>query len=131
MRDAMERELTGLSYQRVIETIRRANVIAATTELDALLDQMLDLFVEVAHAEAGTLYLYDADTDELVFKVVKGDQHSQGLIGTRFPAARGIAGAALHQRRPLFIDDVAADARWDRRIGELSELRLKTMYCLP
>lgn len=127
----MERQLTGLSYQRVIETIRRANAIAATTELDALLDQMLDLFVEVAHAEAGTLYLYDADTDELVFKVVKGDRHSHGLIGTRFPAARGIAGAALHQRRPLFIDDVAADARWDRRIGELSELQLKTMYCLP
>src|SRR4051794_30952083 len=110
---AMERELMSLSYQRVIETIRRANAIAANNELDALLDQMLDLFVEVAHAEAGTLYLYDAETDELVFKVVKGNSHSRGLIGTRFPAARGIAGAALRQRHPLFIDDVSADARWD------------------
>src|SRR6266496_3252421 len=127
----MERELTGLNYQRVIETIRRANAIAANNELDALLDQMLDLFVEVAHAEAGTLYLYDAETDELVFKVVKGDSQSRGLIGTRFPATRGIAGAALRQRGPLFIDDVSADERWDRRVGELSELRLKTMYCLP
>src|SRR6266508_2233382 len=127
----MERELTGLNYQRVIETIRRANAIAANNELDALLDQMLDLFVEVAHAEAGTLYLYDAETDELVVKVVKGDSQSRGLIGTRFPATRGIAGAALRQRGPLFIDDVSADERWDRRVGELSELRLKTMYCLP
>jgi HD-GYP domain-containing protein (c-di-GMP phosphodiesterase class II) len=127
----MEREMTGLSYHRVIETIRRANAIAANNELDALLDQMLDLFVEVAHAEAGTLYLYDAETDDLVFKVVKGDSRSRGLIGTRFPAARGIAGAALRQRQPLFIHDVSADSRWDRRVGELSELRLKTMYCLP
>jgi len=127
----MEREVTGLSYQRVIETIRRANAIAANNELDALLDQMLDLFVEVAHADAGTLYLYDAETDELVFKVVKGDSRSRSLIGTRFPATRGIAGAALRQRHPLFIPDVAADPRWDRRVGELSALHLKTMYCLP
>src|SRR5918911_765633 len=98
----MERELTGLNYQRVIETIRRANAIAANHELDALLDQMLDLFLEVANAEAGTLYLYDAETDELVFKVVKGDLQSHAMIGQRFPAARGIAGAALRERRPLF-----------------------------
>jgi len=127
----MEREMTGLSYQRVIETIRRANAIAANNELDALLDQMLDLFVEVVHAEAGTLYLYDAESNELVFKVVKGDSQSRGFIGNRFPATRGIAGAALRQRHPLFIHDVAADPRWDRRVGELSEMRLKTMYCLP
>jgi HD-GYP domain-containing protein (c-di-GMP phosphodiesterase class II) len=127
----VERELTGLSYQRVIETIRRANAIAANNELDALLDQMLDLFVEVANAEAGTLYLYDAETDELVFKVVKGDAMSRGMLGKRFPAARGIAGATLRERRALFIDDVTADARWDRRLGELSALKLKTMYCLP
>ena len=94
----MDRELTSFDYRRVIDTIRRANAIAANNDLDALLDQMLDLFVEVASAEAGTLYLYDADTDELIFKVVKGDPHSQALVGTRFPAARGIAGAALHAR---------------------------------
>jgi HD-GYP domain-containing protein (c-di-GMP phosphodiesterase class II) len=127
----VERELTSSGYRRVIDAIRRANTIAATNELDALLDQMLDLFVEVASAAAGTLYLYDADRDELIFKVVKGDPHSRGLIGTRFPAARGIAGAALHGRAPIFIPHVADDPRWDRRLGELSELRLETMYCLP
>jgi HD-GYP domain-containing protein (c-di-GMP phosphodiesterase class II) len=127
----MTHELTSISYQRVIQTIRRANTIAANNELDALLDQMLDLFVEVAHAEAGTLYLYDGDTDELVFKVVKGDPSSQRLIGQRFPATRGIAGAALRERQPVFIPDVSADPRWARRIGELSDIQLKTMYCLP
>jgi HD-GYP domain-containing protein (c-di-GMP phosphodiesterase class II) len=127
----VNRELTSSGYQRVIDAIRRANAIAANNQLDALLDQMLDLFVEVAHAEAGTLYLYDAATDEMVFKVVKGDPHSQSMLGTRFPAARGIAGAALHTRVPEFIADVASDPRWDRQFGELSRLRLATMYCLP
>ena len=120
----MNRELTSFDYRRVIDTIRRANAIAANNDLDALLDQMLDLFVEVASAQAGTLYLYDAEADELIFKVVKGDPHSQALVGTRFPSARGIAGAALHAHAPIFIPDVAADPRWDRRIGELSGLKL-------
>lgn len=127
----MESKLTSLSYQRAIDTIRRANAIAANHELDALLDQMLDLFIEVVDAEAGTLYLYDPATDELVFKVVKGDPHSRSLLGQRFPAARGIAGAALRQRQPIFIDDVETDPRWERRIGGLAQLRLHTMYCLP
>ncbi len=127
----MDNQLTSIDYRRVIATIRRANAIAANNDLDALLDQMLDLFVEVASAEAGTLYLYDADSDELIFKVVKGDPHSQVLVGTRFPSTRGIAGAALHAHAPIFIPDVAADPRWDRRIGELSAIQLTTMYCLP
>jgi HD-GYP domain-containing protein (c-di-GMP phosphodiesterase class II) len=127
----VERELTSSGYRRVIDAIRRANTIAASNELDALLDQMLDLFVEVANAEAGTLYLYDSATDELIFKVVKGDLHSLSLLGTRFPSSRGIAGAALHGHVPLFIPDVTADSRWDRRGGALSELRLTTAYCLP
>jgi HD-GYP domain-containing protein (c-di-GMP phosphodiesterase class II) len=127
----VKRDLTSFDYRRVIDTIRRANAIAANNDLDALLDQMLDLFVEVASAEAGTLYLYDPATDELIFKVVKGDPHSQALVGNRFPSGRGIAGAALHAHAPIFVPDVAADPRWDRRIGELSGLQLTTMYCLP
>ncbi len=127
----MERELTSSSYRRVIDTIRRANAIAANSELDSLLDQMLDLFVEVANAQAGTLYLYDSATSELIFKVVRGDPHSQGFVGMRFPASRGIAGAALRTCEPIFVPDVAADPRWDRRIGELADLPLTTMYCLP
>lgn len=127
----MDREGGQPSYQRIIDVVQRANQIAASTELDALLDRMLDLFVEVAKAEAGTLYLYDAESDELVFKVVKGDPHSQRLLGTRLPATRGIAGAALRGGTPIFIADVTHDPRWERGLSELSELQLRTMYCLP
>src|SRR5262245_9212766 len=120
----MEREVQSPSYQRITDIIQRANQIATSTQLDALLDQMLELFVEVADANAGTLYLYDPVRNVLVFKVVKGDPSSQGMVGTAFPAERGLAGAALQGREPIFIPDVEQDARWDRRLGELSALRL-------
>jgi HD-GYP domain-containing protein (c-di-GMP phosphodiesterase class II) len=127
----VEREVGLPNYQRVTDIVRRANQIAVSTQLDALLDQMLELFVEVADAEAGTLYLYDADRNALIFKVVKGDAASLSMLGTVFPADHGIAGATLQSNQPIFIPDVEQDARWDRRLGELSTLRLRTMYCLP
>src|SRR4029453_4928757 len=99
--------------------IQRANQIATNTALDDLLDQMLDLFLQVVGAEAGTLSLYDAASADLVFKVVKGDRHSQSMIGTRFSASLGIAGAVLRAGQPVFIQDVEGDPRWDRRLGEL------------
>jgi hypothetical protein len=39
--------------------LTRANQIASSTELDDLLDQMLDLIIEVCGGLAGTLYLLD------------------------------------------------------------------------
>ena len=121
----------GPSYQQIIEIIRRANQIAVGARMEELLDQALDLFVEVASGHAGTLYLYDSGRDELIFRVVKGDPRSRELIGRRFPAQHGLAGAALHERAPIFVPDIAHDPRWDRSFNELSSLRLRSVYCLP
>lgn len=120
-----------LSLQQVIAIIQQANQIAATTELDALLDQMLDLLISVTNGEAGTLYLYDEQHHELIFMVVKGNAASQPLVGRRFSAERGVAGLALRQSRPIFVDDVTNDARWDAEVGEMAQRDLRTLYCLP
>jgi HD-GYP domain-containing protein (c-di-GMP phosphodiesterase class II) len=117
--------------QQYVEVIQQANLIAANTELDALLDKMLGLLIGVTQAEAGTLYLYDAETHELEFKVVHGSAASVRLVGARISADRGVAGMALRSAGPLFIEDVANDPRWDRAIGELAGMRLRTMYCMP
>lgn len=117
--------------QRYVEVIQRANQIAASTQLDDLLDQMLDLIIAVSEAEAGTLYLYDAERHELIFKVVKGSAASEGLVGNRIDAERGVAGYALRYAQPVYVADVANDPRWDRALGELAGLRLRSMYCLP
>ncbi len=120
-----------IDYRRVVEIMQQALQIAEDTNLDSLLARTLDLFVEAAGAEAGTLYLYDSVRHELVFQVVRGDESSRDLIGTRIPADRGIAGASLLAGQPLFIPDVSKDPRWYTRIGELAQMRLETMYCLP
>ncbi len=123
--------MDGPSYQRIIDIIQKVNRIAVGTRLEDLLDRALDLFLEVACAEAGTLYLYDAAGDELIFRVVRGDPDSQRLIGARLPSDQGIAGAALWSGEPLFVPDITRDPRWNRTLGELNTLRLSSVYCLP
>jgi HD-GYP domain-containing protein (c-di-GMP phosphodiesterase class II) len=117
--------------QSFVEVIERANKIAASTELDDLLDQILDLLIAITQAEAGTLYLYEEQARALVFKVVKGSPASTRLVGKRIDAERGIAGATLRQRAPLFVQNVADDPRWERSIGELTEMQLRTLYSVP
>ena len=46
----MDRELTSFDYRRVIDTIRRANAIAANNDLDALLDQLSGAGLNVVRA---------------------------------------------------------------------------------
>jgi HD-GYP domain-containing protein (c-di-GMP phosphodiesterase class II) len=117
--------------QQYVEVIQRANQIAASTQLDQLLEQMLGLIIEITRAQAGTLYLYDATSDELVFKVVQGDSASERLVGTRVSATRGLAGHALSSGQAVFTNDLVNDPRWDKHLGAVSELRLRTAYCLP
>lgn len=118
-------------FHHYVEVISQANQIAAATELDDLLEKMLDLLIIVTEAEAGTLYLYEEASHALVFKVVKGSESSRRLVGSRIGADRGVAGYALARGRPLFVSDVAANPHWDRNLGELAGLPLHTMYCVP
>ncbi|NTW01328.1 MAG: GAF domain-containing protein [Oscillochloris sp.] len=117
--------------QQYIEVIQQANQIAASTELDALLDKMLGLIISVTAAEAGTLYLYDATTHELEFKVVHGNTSSRRLVGARINADRGIAGVALRRAAPIFINDITNDPCWDRTTGDMAGIHLHTVYCVP
>jgi HD-GYP domain-containing protein (c-di-GMP phosphodiesterase class II) len=120
-----------LDQHRLISILQRALQLAEGNNLGQLLAGTLDLFVEVSQAEAGTLYLYDAARDELIFKEVRGDESSRALINTRLSARRGLSGAALQAQQPMFVDDVRNDARWDSHTAAIAQLELRTVYCLP
>lgn len=103
--------------------LARANELASSTELDDLLDQMLDLIISVCKGNAGTLYLLDSERDELEIKVVEGPGSDQSLVGRRIKSNLGIAGATMQEARPIVIEDLASDPRWQRLSSNLIELR--------
>ena len=60
-----------------------------------------------------------SSSEELEFRAVSGQ--GQGILeGTRFPAARGLAGFALASRQSLAVEDVTRDPRFARDVAERS-----------
>jgi putative nucleotidyltransferase with HDIG domain len=113
---------------QLFRILAQANQIASNTELDDLLEQMLDLIVCVCGGDAGTLYLLDQETNELVFKVVYGGEESRKLVGERFSADTGIAGTTLIEARPVIVEDLQNDPRW---LGTKTSRFLRNSLSIP
>jgi len=75
--------------------------LTSTLELEPLLQHILENSVSILNCEAGSLFLVDEQTDDLVFKVTAGPPSSSELIGQRVPAGSGIVGRAAKARQPV------------------------------
>lgn len=74
--------------------------LTSTLELNPLLQNILENAVGILNCEAGSLFLVDEETDELVFRVTVGPVASN-LIGKRLPPGTGIVGRAVQTRRTV------------------------------
>ncbi|MHB8595518.1 MAG: GAF domain-containing protein [Ktedonobacteraceae bacterium] len=107
-----------------------AGILGAPTEHLELLEQIVQITKHVLRAHAGTLYLVDEHTEELVFEVALGER-SDMLRGTRLPIGQGIAGWVAASGQALAITDVQQDPQWVQGIGQRLGYAPKTMLAMP
>ncbi len=103
------------------ETERRARQLAtlnditrqltSTLETEPLLRTILESAVTILNCEAGSLFLVDEQTDELIFSVTVGGA-GNNLIGQRLPPGSGIVGKAVASRLPVIENDVTSSSAW-------------------
>ncbi|MFB7664179.1 GAF domain-containing protein [Kitasatospora sp. NPDC056138] len=83
--------------------------------------ELLASVVQVARsifgAAASSVFLFDRERDELVFEAVSGEGE-EFLIGTRFPAHRGIAGWVVDTGEPVTVDDLADSTLFAQDLAE-------------
>jgi len=94
-----------------------AGVVGSEDSFRALLAAIVEVARSIFGAKASSIVLLDAETDELVFEAVVGEGE-ETLLGTRYPAGRGISGWVLATRTPLVIEDVRDDPRFARDVAE-------------
>src|SRR5207244_3253572 len=91
--------------------------IADVLSLDVLLERLIEVITEALAADRSTLYLFDAETNELFSRVAQGGLRNE----IRFPSHLGIAGTVFTTGQAIIIPDAYADARFnqevDRRTG--------------
>ncbi|MHC1744376.1 MAG: PP2C family protein-serine/threonine phosphatase [Syntrophobacteraceae bacterium] len=113
------------------ECFKIAGVINSSLELDEVLELIMSSSRAVLKAEACSLLLADAATDELVFTVAQGPVADQLRDTYRVKKGSGIAGYVFETGEPLLIEDVYNDPRFhpgfDRRTG----YRTRSMLCAP
>jgi GAF domain-containing protein len=88
-----------------------AGVLASEPAHRQLLTSVAETARAIFAAKAASIFLYDEDSDELVFEAVAGSG-GDSLLGRRFPSSTGIAGWVLVTRQPLVIEDVTSDPRF-------------------
>ena len=94
-----------------------AGVVGSEESFRALLSAIVEVARSIFGAKASSILLLDAETEELVFEAVAGEGE-ETLLGTRFPAGKGIGGWVLATRTPLVIEDVRDDPRFARDVAE-------------
>lgn len=99
--------------------------LAAPFDLKAMLEEVVAAAKQVLSAERGSVWLYDAATDELVLEV------ATGIAPVRVPSGRGLVGACAHQRSIINVPDCYADPRFDARVDRESGYRTRCMLTLP
>lgn len=97
--------------------------LTSTLDLDPLLQNILENAVGILNCEAGSLFLVDDQTGELVFRVTVGPVASN-LVGKRLPPGTGIVGRAVQTRGPVIEnEDQNSDSRFkgvDQQTGFVS-----------
>ena len=76
-------------------------------------------------AEAGTVWQFDPDTNELELRVARG------LDPIRVPADRGIVGECVRTRATINVPDCYTDPRFNPDIDKASGTRTRCMLTLP
>ena len=112
---------------KVGATLRAVGVALGSLDLDQLLELILDKITEAVDADRATLYLLDEANDELVSRIVQGDE----VRSIRLQIGHGIAGHVARTGRPLHVRDAYADRRFNPEWDMLSGYRTRSILAAP
>jgi putative methionine-R-sulfoxide reductase with GAF domain len=104
--------------------------LSAPTEHSALLQQIVQAAMHVLNARAGSLYLVEEESEQLVWEVALGERASQ-LVGQRIPLGQGVAGWVAATGQAIAVADVQQDPRWAQDVGRAVGYAPKTMLAMP
>jgi signal transduction histidine kinase/putative methionine-R-sulfoxide reductase with GAF domain len=117
-----------LREMRVSKALREVGVALGTTlDLDRLLELILDKITEALEADRATLYLLDETNDELVSRIVQGND----VRSIRLKIGHGIAGHVARTGKPLHVRDAYNDPRFNAEWDMLSGYRTKSILAAP
>ncbi len=114
--------------QRVGTALRDVGLALGTTlDLDQVLELILSKLTDAVEADRATLYLLDENKDELISRIVQGEE----VRSIRLKVGAGIAGHVARTGKPLHVRDAYKDARFNPEWDMLSGYRTRSILACP
>lgn len=135
--DEIERLRRRLADERLAEDLRSALITAGTAGTISspvshshLLEMVVETAANVISANAASLFLIDAESEELVFEVALG-QKAEEVKKFRVPLGHGIAGLVAVSGQPMAISDAQSDPRQASDIAKTVGYAPQSILCVP
>jgi sigma-B regulation protein RsbU (phosphoserine phosphatase) len=117
--------------KRLLKALEISHLIAGELKLPQLLKQIMKHTRAIMDAEACSLFLLDEQTNELVFNVCSGEKEAQLKEICRLPMGEGIAGWCAQRGETVRVDDVYADAHFEKAFDRQTHFVTRNMISIP
>lgn len=116
--------------ERLVDALYRiVRTIQNVEDLQVLLRAIMEESKSLLNCEASSLFLYDAEKNDLYFEVVVGG--SEGVRELRVPMGQGIVGAAARDNKTLIVQDTSADTRHFKKADSSSGFVTRNLVATP
>lgn len=109
--------MSQISPNRLARMLDVSRELNSTIGLDALLNKIIDEAASLTNAEAASILLLDPYTRELRFRATSGEMPPE-VANTPVPLNSSIAGTVLTTKKPLIVNDVSQDSRWNPQVSQ-------------
>jgi len=126
--DTGAHDQNGNSIPVLVSLLRVGQAMAAERDLDKLLQLIREETEKALQADRCTVFLYDADTNELWSRVASGLDETEEI---RFGANHGLAGYVVKSGEVLNVQNAYEDPRFNPDVDRQTGYKTTSMLCVP
>ncbi len=123
--NALEEKVAQLSALHEV-----GSLLVSTLDEKVVRERAISSITRLIGAEAGSLLLVDRDRKELYFEVALGEK-GERVKTIRLKLGEGIAGWVAKYGKPLIVNDVTKDKRFQSRVDKYSKFKTRSIICVP
>lgn len=123
-----ERERMQRQAARTYALLNMSRVMVEQNDLQTVFDSITKICVDAFACDRASLMLFDRESTSLVVRAVSGKNVPEGILGTRQPLGKGVAGFVAQRREPLIL---RADQKTSIPGLELKNRELITAMIVP
>ncbi len=107
-----------------------SDIVTATIDLDNLLDVIIVTATKIMNAKASSLLLKDEKSGKLFFHIATGEKKEEVKL-YELEKGEGIAGWVAESGKPLMVNNVKEDPRWNSKISSAIGFETNSIACAP